>query len=43
MHNRQFNHVVHVLQKSRNKFSALSIHVVLNFYKLIVDPMKSCI
>ena len=43
MHNRQFNHEVHVLQKSRNYFSALSNHVALTSYKLIADPMKSCI
>lgn len=43
MHNRQFNHEVRVLQKSSNYFSALSIHVALNFYKLIADPMKNCI
>ena len=43
MHTRQFNHEVHVLQNSRNYFSALNIHVALTSYKLIADPMKKCI
>ena len=43
MHNRQFNHEVHVLQRPRNYFSTLSIHVALTSYKLIADLMKNCI